>query len=122
MTEKIGEISSEVIELLELPLDGVTPIYIGATNIAHMARTHSYEFNRYYNRLPLIISTADYVRLKKDDNSIEYIKLFGRYIKLAVRVAGDGNYYARSLYFIESNRVNNLLRKGYLKYLTNNNE
>jgi hypothetical protein len=61
---------------------------------------------------------ADYVRLKEDDGSIEYIKSFGNYIKLAVRIAGDGKYYARSLYFIETNRVENLVKKGELKKLT----
>jgi len=72
----------------------------------------------FINRIPLIISTADYVRLKKDDGSIEYIKSIGKYVKLAVRVAGDGNYYARSLFFIETDRVENLVKKGELKKLT----
>jgi len=118
MLETIGEISLEVIELLGLPLKEATPIYLGATNIAHMANEHSYEFKRFYDKLPLIILTADYVRLRIEDNSIEYIKLIGKHIKLAIRVAGDGNYYARSLYFIELNRVENLLKKGELKLLT----
>ena len=115
---EVGEISLEVINLLGLPLSENTPIYVGVTNIAHMAREHNYEFNRFYDRIPFIISNADYVRLKKDDGSIEYIKSFGNYIKLAVRVAGDGKYYARSLYFIETNRVENLVKKGELKKLT----
>jgi hypothetical protein len=115
---EVGEISLEVINLLGLPLSESTPIYVGVTNIAHMAKEHSYEFNRFYDRLSFIISMADYVRLKEDDGSIEYIKSFGNYIKLAVRVAGDGKYYARSLYFIETNRVENLVKKGELKKLT----
>ena len=114
----VGDISLEVIKLLDLPLTEKTPIYVGVTNISHMAKEHSYEFNRFYDRLPLIISTADYVRLKQDNGSIEYIKSFGKYVKLAIRVAGDGNYYARSLYFIETNRVENLVKKGELKKLT----
>ena len=118
MPEKIGEITFDVIKLLDLQLAEETPIYIGATNIAHMANTHNYEFNRFYTKLQLIISSADYVRLKNEDNTIEYVKSFGKYIKLAVREAGDGKYYARSLYFLESNRVDNLLRKGELKPLT----
>ena len=115
---EVGKISTEVIKLLDLPLSENTPIYVGITNIAHMAKEHSYEFNRFYDKIPQIISTADYVRLKKDDGSIEYIKSFKKYIKLAVRIAGDGNYYTRSLYFIETNRFENLLKKGELKRLT----
>ena len=116
--KKIGEITLEVIDKLGLPLDLATPIYIGATNIAHIKSNHNYEYERFYNRLSLLISTADYVRLRKNDNSIEYVKLVGKHVKLAVRVAGDGNYYVRSLYFIERNRVENLLKKGELKTLT----
>ena len=115
---EVGEISLEVINLLGLPLSESTLIYVGVTNIAHMAKEHSYEFNRFYDKLSFIISMADYVRLKEDDGSIEYIKSFGSYIKLAVRIAGDGKYYARSLYFIETNRVENLVKKGELKKLT----
>ena len=115
---EVGEISLEVIKLLGLSLSESVPIYVGTTNIAHMAKDHSYEFNRFYDRIPFIISNADYVRLKEDDGSIEYIKSFGKYVKLAVRIAGDGNYYARSLFFIETNRVENLIQKGELKKLT----
>jgi len=118
MPKEIGKISIEVIKLLELPLSDETPIYIGATNIAHMANKHNYEFSQHFDKLSRIIATADFVQLRKRDNSIEYIKTFGKHLKLAVRVAGDGRYYARSLYYIETNRVENLLRKGKLKPLT----
>ena len=115
---EVGKISLEVINLLGLDLSADTPVYVGATNIAHMSKEHNYEFNRYYDNLSDIISTADYVRLREADGSIEYIKLFGKYIKLAIRIAGDGKYYARSLYFIETDRVENLIKKGELKKLT----
>jgi hypothetical protein len=115
---EVGEISLEVINLLGLPLSESVPIYIGASNIAHMAREHNYEYNRFYNRIPYIISTADYVRLKQDDNSIEYIKSFGKYIKLSVRIAGDGKYYARSLYRVHDRIIKRLISNGELKKLT----
>jgi len=115
---EVGKISLEVIELLGLSLTEDTPIYVGVTNIAHMAQEHGYEFNRFYDRIPLIISTADYVRLKQDDGSIEYIKSFGKYIKVAVRIAGDGNYYARSLYQVRDKIVKRLIKSGELKLLT----
>jgi len=120
MIEKIGEISLEVIEVLKLPLKERTPIYLGTSNKAHMLKYHNYEFNKFYEEIPHIILTADYVRLKEDDGSVEYIKSLGKYLKIAVRVAGDGNYYARSLYFIETDRVENLIKNGELKPLTNN--
>jgi len=115
---EVGEISLEVIELLGLSLSESVPIYIGVTNIAHMAKEHSYEFNRFYDKIPQIISTADYVRLKQDDGSIEYIKSFGKYIKLAIRIAGDGRYYARSLYHVRNRIIERLIKNGELKRLT----
>jgi len=118
MMIEVGKISLDVIKLLDLSLTEDTLIYVGESNIAHMSKEHSYEFNRFYQRLSSIISTADYVRLKQDDGSIEYVKFFGKYLKLAIRVAGDGYYYARSLYFIETDRVENLIKKGELKKLT----
>ena len=115
---EVGKISLEVINLLGLPLSEDTPIYVGVTNIAHMAKEHSYEFNRFYDKIPLIISTADYVRFKEDDGSIEYVKSIGKYIKLAVRIAGDEKYYARSLYFVHDKVVKRLIKNGELKGLT----
>ena len=38
---QVGKISLEVIELLGLSLSEDTPIYVGVTNIAHMAKEHS---------------------------------------------------------------------------------
>ena len=115
---EVGKISLEVINLLELSLPENTPIYVGVTNIAHMAKEHSYEFNRFYDRIPFIISNADYIRLKEDDGSIEYIKYFDKYIKVAVRIAGDGIYYARSLYQVRNRIVKRLIKNGELKKLT----
>jgi len=115
---EVGKISLEVINLLGLSLSEDTPIYVGVSNIAHMAREHGYEFNRYYEKIPLIISMADYVRVKEDDGSIEYIKSFGKYVKLAVRIAGDGKYYARSLYRVHDKIVKRMIRDGELKILT----
>ena len=118
MLKKIGEISLEVIKLLNLPLSEATPVYIGVTNIAHMVNEHEYEYYRYFSKIPFILSAPDYVRLKKDDESIEYVKSFGKYVKLAVRVAGDGNYYARSLYRVRDNVIKRMVKNQIFKPLT----
>ena len=117
MTEKVGEISAEVVKTLGLSIPANTSVYVGRSNIAHMVQEHNEEYWRYYDKISLILSLPDYVRVKKDDDSIEYIKFFSKHVKLAVRVAGDGEYYARSLYYIEANRVENLVKTGELKSL-----
>jgi hypothetical protein len=116
--EKIGEFSAAVVELLALDVPAGTAIYVGTSNIAHIARKHPLEFNRFFNKIPYIIKNADYVRFKADDGSIEYIKFFGKHVKIAVRIAGDGEYYVRSLHYVELNRIENLIKKGELKPLT----
>jgi hypothetical protein len=107
-----------VVEILGLDIPAGTSIYIGASNIAHMSKEHAIEYNRYFRKISDILANPDYVRVKEDDGSVEYIKEYGKYLKVAVRIAGDGAYYARTLYFIETNRIENLLKKGKLKRLT----
>jgi len=122
----IGEISKEVKSLLELELDVGTPIYIGPTNIEHMRREHPEEYERYFNLIPRIISTPDFIGVNPKDNSIEYIKAFptssGQYLKLAVRISNDGFLFARSLYEILERTVKQRARKGMLKSLTEQHE
>jgi len=118
----IGEISKEVKYLLNLDVDIGTPIYIGPTNIEHIQREHPIEFERYFNLLPKIISKPDFVGLNPKDGSIEYIKTFqtsgGNYLKLAIRISGDGYLFARSLYEIQEKTVRKRAEKGMLKQLT----
>lgn len=122
--EKIGEISEKVRNILELDIAIGTPIYIGSTNIDHMQREHPVEFERYFNLLPKIISTPDYVGINPKDDSIEYIKSFpssgGNYLKLAVRISKDRFLFARSLYEILERTVKSRAKKGMLKLLTEN--
>ena len=74
----------------------------------------------YGERIPEIIDSPDYVAKNPSDNSIEYVKEFSvndGYVKVAVRVSNSGVYYARSMYVLNTNRVNNYIRKGtLLKY------
>jgi len=124
--EKIGEISEKVKVTLDLDYDVGTPIYIGPTNIEHMQREHPIEYERFFELLPKIISTPDYVGLNPKDGSIEYIKTFpinaGNYLKLAVRISNDNFLFARSLYEILERTVQSRAEKGMLKPLTENQE
>ena len=114
MIDKIGEISLEIINLLNLGIPAGTPIYIGESNRRHMKSRHPRDYEKYYTRLSKIISEPDYAGINPSDGSIEIIKEFGKYIKVAVRIANDGEYYARSLYEINSKRVANFVKDGML--------
>lgn len=69
---------------------------------------HKKDFEKYFNELENIIKNPDYVGINKKDNSVEYVKeilISGDFVKVAVRVSNSNNYYARSLYSLNNNRV-----------------
>jgi hypothetical protein len=118
MLDKIGVFSLEIVETLNLDIPAGTAIYISETNRRHMKNRHPREYEKYHNHLPKILSSPDYVGINTSDGSIEIIKIFSKYIKIAVRIASDGDYYVRSIYEVGKSRVENSLKSGQLKHLT----
>jgi hypothetical protein len=114
--EKVGEFSESVIKRLGLTIAVGTPIYLGASNLEHMKKSHGWDFEKYGQRLGIIIAEPDYVGVQ-EDGSIEYIKIYGQHIKVAVRVAGDELFYARSLYHIGDAEAKQKIRHGKWKRL-----
>ena len=117
MTKEVGKISRKLIELLNLNVAENTPIFLGDSNIQHMKSSHPEDYDKYGKHIENIIYAPDYVAINKNDNSIEYVKEFivnEEYVKVAVRVSTNGTYFARSLYLLNSNRVNNFIKKGTL--------
>jgi len=120
---KVGELSQAVISTLGLQMKAGRIILLGESNILHMKTKHPADFYRYAAALPDILTSPDYVGRNPKDGSIEYVKEFimdGSYVKVAVRVSLSGNLYARSLYILNHNRVNNFIQNGTLKKLLTN--
>jgi hypothetical protein len=115
--EQVGKVNESVIKTLGLSVVPGTPIFLGETNRSHMKASHPADYKKYGKRMSRIINEPDYVGLHID-GSIEYIKCWGKYIKVAVRVAGDGDYYARSLYHVEAKLAGELIASGRWKALT----
>jgi hypothetical protein len=119
ITEKVGEISAEVAEILDLDIQPSTPILLGETNLHHMKYgEHREDFEMYGDKLSLILEKPDYVRFVEDNETIEYIKIFGRHVKVAVRVSRSGNLFVRSLYVVLKSRTEHYIKTGELKRLT----
>lgn len=113
----VGYVNKTVIDLLNLNTTINSPIYIGDTNIDHMKSKHPDDYEKYGKYIQYILAFPDYVGQNPTDGSIEYVKQFvidNEYVKVAVRVTTNGTYYARSLYVLNSNRVNNFIKKGSL--------
>lgn len=116
--QQVGTIKSDVINALGLTVKDNTPIYLGPSNIQHMNLRHPADYQKYGAHIPNILAAPDYVGVNPSDGSIEYVKEFliaGEYVKVAVRIAGSGKYFARSLYVLNPNRVKNFIAKGTLK-------
>lgn len=119
---KVGEISEAVIQTLGLDVKNNTPVFLGESNINHMKSKHPSEYDKYSPFVTQIINSPDYVGVNPKDSSIEYVKEFklnSEYVKVAVRVSSNNVFYARSIYVLQDSRVNNFIKKGTLKPLTN---
>lgn len=113
----VSSISEHIESLLGISIASDRNIYLGDSNIAHMIRSHPSDYSRYGAHIPSILSSPDYVGINPGDGSIEYIKEFsmdGKFVKVAVRISAGNKYYARSIYSLNNNRVNNFIRDGKL--------
>ena len=93
-------------------------IYLGESNINHMIKKHKSIYLKYHDKLPQVISNPDYIGVNDENGSLEYIKIFSEYIKIAVRVAGDNKLYVRTMYQVLKSRTDFLVNSGKLKPLT----
>lgn len=116
---KVGVVTEKIIKLLSLENINIdAPIYLGDSNIEHMKSKHPDDFLKYGSDISNIICNADYVGVNNKDNSIEYVKEYiidNEYVKVAVRVSKSDKLYARTLYILNNNRVQDFIRKNTLK-------
>lgn len=115
---EIGRFSQDIIELLNLNIPVGTPIYLGETNIQHMKTNHPDDYEKYGKDIQLIIAHPDYVGINRSDGSVEFVKEYqigNEYVKVAVRVSTTNNFFARSIYRLNQNRVHNFIAKGTLR-------
>lgn len=116
--QQVGKLSARVISLLGLSQKQDQAILLGASNIAHMQTSHPADYQKYGKYIPQILSKPDYVGQNTTDGSIEYVKEFkvdNDFVKVAVRISGGGQLYARSIYVLKPSRVQNFINAGTLK-------
>ena len=114
----VGQISPKIESLLGLPTPLDRNIYLGASNLQHMKTSHPEDFAKYGTDMITILAYPDYVGQNPSDGSIEFVKEYkvdNEYVKVAVRLSASDRFYARSLYILNNNRVNNFIAKGTLK-------
>ena len=118
---QVGVVSAAVIKTLgerACHYQAGDAIYIGERNLSHIKSQHFLTYQKYHDKLPIVISEPDYVGINEDDGSLEYIKIFDEHIKLAIRIAGDDKLYIRTMYTVHESRTDYFIKSGMLKPLT----
>lgn len=116
----IAYITQPIIDMLGLDIAPDTPVYIGETNIDHIKSRHPYEYEKYFSDIGIIISSPDFVGLSPKDKSIFFVKLYeidGEYVRIAVKIASSGKYFAKTLHLLSTYNAERYIEKGTLKKL-----
>lgn len=116
---KIGELSKEVIELLDLDLKPQN-INIWSIRIEEHCEKHKDEYsspsayNQAVNSIPLIIEKPDYVGLHKNGN-LQYVKRLDDVSLVGIQILkGSGDLLFRTIFPISEIKLENALKSGKL--------
>lgn len=119
--KKIGVISKDIVSILNIDKSNINkPILIGDSNIDHMKNTHPQDFKDFGDKIEDIINNPTYIGLHPRKKSLEYIKEFevdDEIVLCAVRITSKGTYFARSLYRINRDTLNDYLNSNTTKKL-----
>lgn len=116
----IGTLSKKIIDEFMLNLKEGQPIYIGESNLRHMKSEHPEDFKLYGDKIEEIIKNPDYIAKhpNKKNSAIEYIKVYKNkdndYVLVAVRATGVGTLFARTLFVMDSEKVDKYKKKNAL--------
>lgn len=116
---KIGELSKDVIELLDLDLKPQN-INIWSTRIEEHCEKHKNEYsspsayNQAVNSIPLIIEKPDYVGLHKNGN-LQYVKRLDDVSLVGIQILkGSGDLLFRTIFPISEIKLENAIKSGKL--------
>ena len=109
--KKIGCLNEEHIGLLGLSLKP-SPILIGPSNEQHMQNEHPEDYLKYFDRISEILSAPDYIGRHPSNGSVKFIKTLEEHVLVAVRISGAGKLFARSIYVINSERLEHYIQSG----------
>lgn len=118
--EIVGKLTKKVIDTFGLTFTENQPILCGETNRQHMQEEHPEDYEAYGDKIEEIINNPDFIAKhpKKKNSSIEYIKLFknesDEYVLVAVRASGGGTLFARTLFVMDSEKVDKYNEKNAL--------
>lgn len=116
----IGNLDKFIVDTFKLDFTEGQPIYIGESNLSHMKSEHPKDFEVYGSKIKEIINNPDYIAKhpKKKNSAIEYIKVYkntnNEHVLVAVRATGKGTLFARTLFVMDSEKVDKYKKKNAL--------
>lgn len=116
MNKKIGKITKNIIEILNLPDKNEVEIYIGDSNLEHMQKEHPDDFKKYGANIDDIIKNPTYLARNEKKQSVEFIKKYeidGEFVLVAVRISGKGKYFVRTMYVMDNKKVQKYFKHNY---------
>ena len=117
MNKKIGTITKRIIKILNLDYTEEKPIFIGKSNIEHMAREHPRDFEKYNSKIEEIIKKPTYIARNEKKKSIEFIRKYKidkeDYVLVVVRVSSNNINFVRTMYVIADEKVNKYFKHKY---------
>ena len=123
---KIGELSKEVIDVLNLNLKPQN-INIWPTRIQEHCEKHKNDYsstnayNQAIKHIPFILKEPDYIGLHKNGN-IQYVKKLDDISLIGIQVVrGGGNLLFRTIYPISEIKLKNSIKSGKLIPFNNKN-
>ena len=116
---KIGELTSDVIQLLNLN-EKPRNIKIGYDRISHCDRhkkdfKNELSYTQSMEQIPQIIDKPDYVGYNNKNNGIEYIKRLDDLTLVAIRLKPKGDLFLRSVYPISEIKLRNGILSNEIK-------
>lgn len=116
---KIGELSKDIIDILELDLNPQN-INIWSTRIQEHCEKHKDDYSSHsaYNQavksIPLILKEPDYVGLHKNGN-IQYVKKLDDISLVGIQILkGSGHLLFRTIFPISETKLSNSIKSGKL--------
>ncbi|MEG0012830.1 MAG: PBECR2 nuclease fold domain-containing protein [Cellulosilyticaceae bacterium] len=115
VTQTIGEISYEILELLNLAMEN-NKIFIYPGAIRHIKRRHPYAFKLYFKKIPEVIAYPDYIGMSSQNpKRIELVRCYKDNILVALKLDENYNLFVSSMYIIEENRIEKRVEYGRLQ-------
>lgn len=115
----VGTLTEKVINTFGLNLTAGQPILCGESNRAHMKSEHPEDFELYGDKIEEIIRDADFIAKHPRKDSIEYIKIYkdhnDDHVLVAVRATASGNLFARTVFVMDTEKVDKYTLCGALK-------